>query len=555
MLQLARSFQERLQQGLSRKSITEPSRWATKYRIMSGDYPGPWNFKHHPWLKDMHDSKFDVNIGQKSAQMGFTEWALNMCFYYIDVPKMDVLYILPNKVPDAADFSSGRFNKALDLSPYLKTIFSDTDNIGHKRAGFANLYVRGSNSRSQLKSIPVNLIVFDELDEMNQQNLPLAEKRTSGQKTAKHIKISTPTDEDYGINAAFNLSTQNHFFFPCPACGKWIELKYDATNTQSSLVIIGENLNDPRIAETYLQCYECKNKLHHEGKVDFLNKGKWVPKHPTNLEAGWHINQMYSMHLPLKKIAEDYFKAQVDEFADLEFWNSTLGLTRTATDAKLTLEHLNNVRKNYKMYDGYTGEKVITLGCDVGKVLHIVIDEWTINGRQGNDVSSYSKRRNIWHGERLHFEDLDELMRNYRVHYAVVDAQPETRKAFEFVNRFYGIARMCRYTQGLTGRGMGKSDDNPDTMIHVDRTSWLDLTLSRYRNGSVEMPIDTKFEFTEHMKAPARRKKRDNYGNIKAIYQTPENKADHFAHASNYSEIALPLSLGIGPNVDLKEDI
>jgi hypothetical protein len=518
--------------------------------MMSGDYPGAWNFKHHPWLKEMHDSRFDVNIGQKSAQMGFTEWALNMCFYYIDVRKMDVLYILPNKVPDAADFSSGRFNKALDLSPYLKKIFSDTDNIGHKRAGFANLYVRGSNSRSQLKSIPVNLIVFDELDEMNQKNLPLAEKRTSGQKTAHHLKISTPTDEDYGINAAFNLSTQNHYFFPCPHCGKHVELKYP-----ESIVFVGNHLNDPRINETHLICYECKHPLSHEAKVEYLNKGKWVPKYPGNLEAGWHINQMYSMHLPLKKIAEDYFKGQVDEFADLEFWNSTLGLTRTATDAKLTLDHLNACRKNYKMYDGYTGQKPITLGCDVGKVLHVVIDEWDVNGRQGNDVSSYSRRKNIWHGELLNFEDLDKFMRDYRVQYAVVDAQPETRKAFEFVNRFYGIARMCRYTQGLTGRGMGKSDENPDTVIHVDRTSWMDLTLGRYRSGTVEMPLDTKFDFNEQLRAPSRRKDKDQYGNIRARYQTPENKADHYAHASNYSEIALPLSLGIGPNVDIKGDV
>lgn len=516
---------------------------------MSGDYPGPWDWRYHPWLKDMHDSKFDVNIGQKSAQMGFTEWALNTSFYYIDVLKMDVLYILPNKVPDAADFSSSRFNKALDLSPYLKRIFSDTDNIGHKRAGFANLFVRGSNSRSQLKSIPVNLIVFDELDEMNQKNLPLAEKRTSGQKTQKYLKISTPTDEGVGINASFSLSTQNHFFFPCPSCSKWIELKFP-----DSIKFVGEHQNDPRIHESHLICYECKNKLIHEAKPEYLNKGKWVAKHPANLEAGWHINQMYSMHLPVVKIAQDWFKGLIDEFAELEFFNSTMGLTRSSSDAKITDKHIEDCLKNYKMYDGYTGQKPVTLGCDVGKVLHVWIDEWDVTGRSGNDVNSYARPKNLWHGELLNFEDLDMFMRNFRVHYAVVDAQPETRKAFEFVSRHYGVARMCRYTQGLIGRQLGRSEDNPDTIIHVDRTSWLDCSLGRVRTQGRDLPFDTKYECREQLKAPSRRKDKDNTGNIRARYLTPDNKADHYAHAANYSEIALPLALGIGPNVDIKED-
>src|SRR4051812_443704 len=137
-------FAERIQSGLLRKSVTKPSDWAGKYRIMAADFPGPWSPKHYPWQVGMLDSKAEHNCGQKCAQVGYTETMLNVCFYAMDTENTDCLYVLPNKTPDAKDFSASRFDSALELSPYLRKMFSDVKNVGHKRAGSANLYVRGS---------------------------------------------------------------------------------------------------------------------------------------------------------------------------------------------------------------------------------------------------------------------------------------------------------------------------------------------------------------------------------------------------------------------------
>ena len=80
---LEQLFVERLVSGLKRKSIISPSKWAEEYRKMGQPYPGPWRFKFHPWLREMHDSKCPHNVGQKSAQMGYTETVLNIVFFYI----------------------------------------------------------------------------------------------------------------------------------------------------------------------------------------------------------------------------------------------------------------------------------------------------------------------------------------------------------------------------------------------------------------------------------------------------------------------------------------
>ena len=213
MHKLAINMLKNIQQGLQRQTLDNCSRWAEHCRVMGSPFPGPWTFNHHPWLRAMHDADDPECVGQKAAQLGYTEVGLNRTFFMIDIKKVSTLYVLPTKTPDASDFSASRFDAALEGSNYLRTMFTDVRNVGHKRSGPVNLYIRGSRSRAGLKSIPAGLIIFDELDEMIQENIPLAQERQSGQIFQQIWYISTPTVDGYGINVFFLNSSQEEFFF------------------------------------------------------------------------------------------------------------------------------------------------------------------------------------------------------------------------------------------------------------------------------------------------------------------------------------------------------
>ena len=150
----------RISAGLKRKTITSTSAWAEAYRVMGKPFAGPWIFDRHPWSKEMHDYEGEMMVGQKAAQLCYTETALNKVFKAIDINGTSAMYILPT-TNEAGDFSSSRFDPALEMSPHLRNMFSDVKNIGHKRAGNASLYVRGSRSRSQLNSVPVGIVILD----------------------------------------------------------------------------------------------------------------------------------------------------------------------------------------------------------------------------------------------------------------------------------------------------------------------------------------------------------------------------------------------------------
>lgn len=540
---------QRISAGLRRKAVTTCSKWAETYRVMGQPYPGLWSFKHHPWTRDMHDCKSELMVGQKAAQMGYTETALNKVFYAIDVEGKSVLYVLPATNPDSSDFSTSRFDPALEASDHLRNLFSDVQNIGHKRAGTANLFIRGSRVKAQMKSLPVSLIIFDEMDEMVQENIPLAMERTSGQVEQQAFMLSTATIDNKGINAEFRKSSQDHFFFRCPHCSVYTELIFP-----ECMVIIGEDPNDPAIMGSHLICKECKHELSHAGKVDWLADAKWVSQCENRMSRGFYINQLYSMVMPPYKIAAQFLKARTNPADEQEFYNSKMGVPHVVDGARVTDQHIEEAMGGYKTCHTYTGSKFITMGVDVGKWLHYEIVEWDIGEPDGsNDINTQAKGRVLKADKVLNFEDLDSIMVAFRVYFCVMDANPETRKAKEFARRFWGRVKLCYYGNNSSGREINVGNDESHS-VTVDRTSWLDASLGRLMRGAIKFPYDISMEYKEHMKALVRIYSKDSNGNPIGRYENGAD-ADHFAHARNYSEIALKVGASLGGSESITTEV
>jgi hypothetical protein len=545
---------ERLSSGLKRKSLTKPSNWACAVRMMGPPFPGPWTFKYHPWLKEMHDSTAEMNIGQKGAQLGFTETVLNLTFFKIDVEGLDCLYVLPAKTPDAGDFSAGRFDPALENSPHLSKLFNDVKNVGHKRAGTANLYIRGSKSRSGLKSIPTGFIVLDEVDEFVQRNISLAFERASGQVKRQFWLISTPTIENYGINSYFIDSSQEEFFFKCPSCTRLTNLVFP-----ECLEITADHPEDINITKSFIKCKECKNELKHETKHEWLKDGIWVPQITEQRQSrGFHVNQLYSSAkggLP-SEIAKSYLLSLRDPAEEQSFYNDKMGVPHAVEGAKITDVQLENCKGSYQ--NGFIDFKhITTMGIDVGKFLHYEIDSWYIPPKlETSDLNTECSVKVLEAGKVLNFEELDVLMRKHRVNAAVIDCNPERRKAYEFSKRFWGHVKLCFYGQGVQGKQIHVVDTlkTEEPLITVDRTSWLDLSLGRFRNSTISIPQNISLEYRDHLKCLVRTYEKDKDGNPVGRYRKGGGD-DHFAHARNYAEIALIFAANMSRPQDIRINI
>jgi hypothetical protein len=538
--------------AISRSVVKQScAEWAMAYRIMGEPFAGNYTFKYHPWCREIHDCRSPLITAKKSAQAGFTEIAINMALYTLDIKKRDVLYVLPTKTPDAADFSTARFGAALALSPYIGSMFINTNKIELKQAGSANLYIRGSNSESGLKSIPVSVLILDEYDEMREKSIELAKERLSGQVFKTIFSLSTPTVPGRGIDALFQKSTREHFYFECPGCHKHIELRWP-----ESVVIRGSSPNDPECHDSYIICYECKRKIEQAEKHILLGKGYWQSTVTGigNDHRGFHINQLYSSTVTPGEIVKSYHAALQSEIAFTEFKNSKLGEAYIGADAKITDEEINRaIALSNNTLDSprpTDPRKVITMGIDSGKFHYICICEWTF-GAYGYDLNAEAKCKVLWTGKRLEgeFDQFDNLMREWQVHYCIIDPDPNINDARRFARRFPGFVGLCRYRQGCVGKEIQPSDQDSGAPIYiVDRTAWMDAALGRFhREGRITLPKDISMEMRDQFKSPARVWKYDTNKNPTAHYVETEG-ADHIAHALTYAEIALPLAASRATN-------
>ena len=209
-------------------------------------------------------------------------------------------------------------------------------------------------------------------------------KRLSGQLHKHEWAISTPTVPEYGIHKLYKETTQEHFMFKCPHCGRQTELVWP-----DCVEIVGECSTDPRCVESFLKCKECGAKLDHEAKPEFLSTAKWVPTAPNaNPERrGFHISQLYSFTVTPGELVVAHLAGRNDEFAAKEFNNSKLGLPFVADGAKVTEAMIENAVDDHSMDDlrpARGGVRLITMGVDQGEqVSYVVVCEWLFTQKPG----------------------------------------------------------------------------------------------------------------------------------------------------------------------------
>jgi hypothetical protein len=537
--------------SMASRVLSTCSRWAAKRRVMGEPFPGPYSWKYHPWVREILDSTAPFNYAMKAAQLGVTEVAINRALYVLDRLRRDVLYVLPTAL-NASDFSKARFNTALQLSPYLRSIFTSTDTVNLKQAGANNLYIRGSRGDSNLKSIPVSDLILDEVDEMDQKQIWLALERLSGQ-IKKHVwAISTPTIPNYGIHKLYMSSTQEHFIFQCPCCGRRTEMIWP-----ECIEIVGETVYDPRCQESFLKCKECGGRLEHRAKPEWLSTATWqtTNKNGNPDIRGFHVSQMYSYTVTPGELVVAYHRGRGDEAAAKEFHNSKLGLPFLGDGAQIDDVMIDRCVREHTIHDPRPiigGKKLITMGVDQGKTGYISVVEWKME-RMDRDINAVALAKLLWFGKfgEEDWKVLDELMREWQVLACVVDADPNINEARRFARRFWGYVWLTRYRRGQTAKEMSIEEEDNAPIAQVDRTSWLSCSLGRVKvqPPRIELPRDISLEYRDHLKALVRTYEKDEHGNPRMVYVN--TGPDHYAHSLCYSEIGLPLAAAMTTGQDI----
>lgn len=513
----------------------------------------PLDFENHRYLEDIYKDEHPQIAIMKAAQMGMSEWAITDAFWACDSRGANVLYILP-RTGDVSDFSTARVGMAIEASPYIAGIISpDTgsgyegrsrDRVNLKRVRHRFLYLRhGSVQKDgrapQLKAAAIDVVIFDELDEMDQRAPPIAEKRLGHSRLKWQRKISTPSLPQFGIHDELLRSDYRVWQVKCSRCGTWQEL-----DPFQNLIRDVDGADRPKRwfhkrghpEEPYVGCKKCSKRLDRTGA------GEWVPMYPEREMHGYHVNKLASTTVDLMALIRKGMT--FNETARKEWWNQDLGLPYQPTGAGWDDALLNRSMKNYNMASAAVR---CAMGVDVGAVLNVVIRQYfTVPAEDGREERVV--RRAVFIGEVADFDDLDDLMRRYDVRKVIVDALPETRAAKAWAKK-YGPSRvkLAYYVGGPRTKKDDATTEKPsqEYIVDLDRTRWFDELKGLYDNDEVWNPRSTDSRaplFKKHYKAITRVVVEGPDGIPYARWQNSAD--DHYAHADLYCNAALEL---LGP--------
>ena len=465
---------------------------------------------------------------KKAAQMGFTELNILKTMHgliYGRYPQ-GVLYLFPTQ-NDVTDFSKSRFTSLIVDNPEeIGGHVKDTDAVSIKRIRRSMLYLRGARSTgriegikktsSQLKSIPVDRLTADEVDEMEPAMIDLALERMGHSAVKEEAYLSTPSIPDFGIDRLYQQSDQRVWEIKCNHCGSGSVLEIEFPNCLLEL-------SDGR---TVRACKKCKQEI-------FPKDGRWVAQYPDRSKdlVGWRISQLNSAFVDPGAILKAFNDPPNGNIA--EVYNSKLGMAYISAENRLTVNDVYLCCGQDPLQTKDPGP--CAMGVDVGNVLHVVV---AFKPRDEVLQVCYMARVST-------FNDVHDICKRFNVAFCVADKEPETRAAKEWAASENFPVFLCDYAPISSGRQW----DDKEKLLKVHRTETLDEVHHVITSpGRLVLPrrCEEVEEFARELSQIAKVLEEDQETGSRE-YRYRKLGEDHYYHALNYLILAAS-KIGLSEN-------
>jgi len=507
----AKGFLEELSQRIQNptrpRSVLSLYEWTMRYRRFDGRPPSiSWPL--HDIYHDMHPNI----VIMKAAQVGISEWGINMGLWVCDQNWADrgvSLYVFP-KQDQVDDFSQDRVMRAIRGSDYLRSRINHIDSSGAntnrtrlRKIGGRPIYFRGSDSIAQTRSIDADLVIADEVDLFKPGAVERIKERLGSSAAPLFRAFSQPLYPNGPIDMLFRESDQRYYYLKCEHCGLIQKLEWEHN------VIFNMPVTDVQVV-----CRKCRRP------IDRLGKGEWVAEHEGAYVHGYHLSKLYSPNANLIEMALKSMAINDPERYQ-SFYNADLGVPyRPAGTPGLDEFTKDSYPWQEPLQENY-------LGCDVGTMLHV-----TVYGRD----SIHQPLRLLYCAEIDKFEKLEEIWRTFNPRLGVIDGQGDPRATIEWASKHPGrVYRWFHRPGALQAKFLPESE----YQVHYHRTALLDNLYGLLRSKSPVKVILHSLappDFWKHHENNIREIIKDSQGKMVPHYASVG--PDHYAFASAFALLA-----------------
>lgn len=395
---------------------TSVSEWADSKRILSKEgsaQPGRWDTSHAEYQREMMNAFSDPRVRKvvsvMSTQSGKTESLIfNPLGYTIDLNPQPCLIVFP-KDGEIKKFSMTKLQPMIRDTPCLREKIGirkrKSEDFSTAMIKFPGGYVAivGAKSVINLKGWSVGVVWFDEVDSAEEtpegDPVEIASDRLKTFPNSKLVLTSSPTDEGSSrIMFAYEDSTKEKWFTPCPECNHYQVLEWERFNLDT----------------VCHRCEKCDKEFNQVKWNGAAKRGKWIAQkqHPTT--RGFHISGLDSPWENWEELVRKYRRAieakEQGDYGKLRaFVNTVLARLWRNQAEKLDPDDLRKRRHIFKE-EVPEGVLVLTCGVDVqDNRLEYFVVGWGV-GREAWGIE-YGRIRGNTQGSEV-WQELDKAVYN-----------------------------------------------------------------------------------------------------------------------------------------------
>lgn len=401
-------------------------------------------FKNHRFMIDLYADDSPDIVCIKSAQVGFSVYAILKSFHELKYEKRNILYALPTRNV-VQDFVVPKVNPLISSNPLIAKEMG-SDSVSLKKLGDRFIYFKGGSEREAI-SVSTDTLVIDEYDRMPDMSVvTMFDSRLQAAVEPRRRRFSNPSSVGFGIDALWRDSNQFHWFVKCKSCNHEMYIDYNHENN-------AHYVNKER---QVFACGKCDGEITDSDR----RNGRWIAKYHTRPRHGYWISQMMAPWVTAKRIIE-----QSEEMDIATFHSMVLGKAYTPSDLIVNRETI--LRANAP---GLIPRIGVAMGVDQ-KASEL---EWVAGTSQGIFA----------HGKAKSWEEIEQMKLTWNA-VLVCDPAPYPTQPKIYASK-YRDWYMCYFKETNDLSIL----EWKDKRVFVDRTRGLDIVA-----GEI---TDAKLLFREH---------------------------------------------------------
>jgi len=480
-------------------------------------------------------------------------------------PNFVTLYVMPSET-QALNTSILFWRPIIQDSPISKLCSLKLEQI--KKYQFENnsaiVLSYAHFNAERVRGIPADKIHVDEIQDINEEFLPIIESSASGSKYRLMLYTGTPKTHQNVLQSLWNRSSQAEWCIKCEACNYW-----NIPSIKHDILDMIQPANDRVVSKEYpgTVCAKC-------GRIIYPQKGQWVHAYPDRkyLTCGYHLPQIVvELHYadPLNWAIINAYKQGIGQMTYDDFLREVLGEPADRSSRLLSYYDLVKQAKLARR----DAEETLLQTLDYYRLRVFGID-WGGGGKRGNYTTialvclAPDGRIHVpWatalanpHDHIGEGKQIVKLAKKFKVHLISHDCSGAgALRETILIQSGYPADKLmpCRYvrmSEGVTVKYCPASPTNPRRLWNIDSTRALLMVAGAIKSGMIEFFADDYKSEAEpgllrHFLALVEEMSNDKVGKQYRIV-CEEGLRDEFAQATMLGCLAIWNSTGAWPRYE-----